>query len=238
MSLPLFKSACLSALLLSAAAPAFADNGASLQEWAEKARMEFASKQRYPRRALEAQAEGTVKLRVRVAADGTIEGFEIIERSGHKALDAEALDLISRVDPLPAIPGTAEDYSFVIPLQFRLSGAAASTKDVTVEKASNDLAKWRKAVERQVARRQTYPQYLVNRGVEGTLKLRLDIAADGTIEDSQVLRSSGNSDLDEEALLMAGDLDLPHLPEGMEGFSMVLPLKYEIAQERHTFARR
>lgn len=237
MSLTLVKTVCLSTALL-AAGPAFAETTPTLQNWAEKARMEFAAKQRYPRRALEAGAEGTVKVRVRVSRDGAVGGFEIIERSGNAVLDAEAIDLIARVDPLPSLPGVSEDYSFVVPLQFRLADGSASATAVKVEKASEDMTGWRQKVERQVARRQAYPQYLLNRGVEGAVKLRLDVASDGTVLDSTVLRSSGNADLDEEALLLAGDLDLPGLPAGMEGFSLVLPLKYEIAEERHSFARR
>lgn len=235
MPLSFVKSATLAALLMaSTPIPAFATD--TLQGWSDDVRREFAAKQRYPRRARQANIEGTVKVRVRVAPDGAISGYEIVERSGNDLLDTEALDLIARVDPLPAVPGAKVDQTFVIPLTFRLADSVAEA--LTLEQASDDMTVWQKQVKRQVAERQTYPQYLINRGVEGSVKLRVDVAANGLVKDALVLQSSGNEELDEEALLMAGDLILPKLPDGKESFTLVLPLKYSIKAERANFARR
>lgn len=238
MSLSLVKTATLSALMMAASTvPAFAAD--TMQDWAEEVRKEFAQKHRYPARAQKANAEGTVKVRVRVANTGSIKGFEIIQPSGSDVLDAEALDLIARVDPLPALPVEDENYAFVIPLSFKLQDAGADAEGVTLERAATDMNQWRQSVERQVARRQAYPDYLINRGVEGQVKLRLDVAADGSVVESHVLQSSGHQELDEEALLMASDLSLPKLPEGKDAFTVVLPLKYEIAKEEDSaFVRR
>jgi len=231
------KSATLAALMMaSITVPVFAAD--TLEGWADNVRHEFAAKQRYPRRARQANAEGTVKVRVRVSASGAVNGFEIVERSGNEYLDAEALDLIARVDPLPAVPGARDEQSFVIPLNFRLTDVAMSADRVTVEQPSDAMAEWQIKAKRQVALKQSYPQYLINRGVEGSVKLRVDIAANGLVTDARLLKSSGNEELDEEALLMAGDLRLPQLPEGKESFTLVLPLKYEIAAERTNYARR
>ncbi len=235
MPLAFLKSATLAAVLMaSATLPSFAAD--SLQGWADDVRQEFASKQRYPRRARQANIEGMVKVRVRVAPNGAISGFEIVERSGNDYLDAEALDLIARVDPLPAVPGAMADQTFVIPLNFRMEDSIAEAP--TLEDASGDMAAWQMQVKRQVVERQTYPQYLINRGVEGSVKLRVDVAANGLVTNTLVLQSSGNEELDEEALLMAGDLTLPKLPQGKESFTLFLPLKYAIKSDHGTFARR
>ncbi len=235
MPFSFFKSATIAAVLLaSTTLPSFAADG--LQGWADDVRQEFASKQRYPRRARQANIEGTVKVRVRVAPNGAISGFEIVERSGNEHLDAEALDLIARVDPLPAVPGATADQTFVIPLNFRMVNSVAEAP--TLEDVSDDMTVWQKQVERQVVERQTYPQYLINRGVEGSVKLRVDVAANGLVTNTRLLQSSGNEELDEEALLMAADLTLPQLPEGKDSFTLVLPLKYAIKAARVNLSRR
>lgn len=236
MSFSIIKSATLSAVLFAAASvPAVAAD--TIADWAQDVRDEFASKQRYPRTAIKANEEGTVKVRVRVAANGAVNGFEIVETSGSDALDAGALDLIARVDPLPAVP-TGEAHAFVIPLSYKLDGATAGAEEVSAEPVKTAMNKWRKSVERIVAGRQAYPAELLAEGVEGSLKVRLDVAADGSIVDSQVIQSSGNVQLDEEALLMAANLDLPTLPSGKNAFTVVLPLKYEIAGDKYSFVRR
>lgn len=237
MSLSLFKVAALSGLLISASAvPAFAAD--SIQEWADVVRQEFASKQRYPSRAKQANEEGTVKVRVRVSPNGAVNGFEILKSSGSELLDAEAIDLIARVDPLPAVPGGKDGYAFTIPLSFKLKDAGTAFDQVEFERDTTDMLSWSKAASRQILDHQTYPDYLINRGVEGSVKLRVDVASNGLVTDAQLLKSSGNEELDEEALLMAGDLHLPRLPEGVVNYSIVLPLKYKIAEERTIFARR
>jgi TonB family protein len=170
-----------------------------------------------------------------VAADGSVNGFEIVEASGNKALDAGALDLVARIDPLPAVP-TGKDHAFIIPLSYRL--ADSPIRKAKTEPAETAMNKWRKSVTRIVASRQAYPQALLASGVEGSLKVRLDVAADGSIVDSRVIQSSGNSALDEEALLMAADVALPTLPTGRETFTVVLPSKYEIADDKLSVARR
>lgn len=236
MSFTLTKSAALSAVLFAVASvPAVATD--TITDWANDVREEFVSKQRYPRLALNANEEGTVTVRVSVAASGAVNGFEIIETSGSEALDAGALDLVSRIDPLPAVP-TGEAHAFIIPLSYKIADERNSAKKTVSAQAQNSIAKWRQSVERIVAGRQVYPAQLLAKGVEGSVKVRLDVAADGSILDSQVIQSSGHAKLDEEALLMAANLDLPTLPTEQEGFTVILPLKYEIAGEDHTFVRR
>lgn len=236
MSFTLTKSAALSAVLFAVASvPAVATD--TITDWANEVREEFVSKQRYPRPALDANEEGTVTVRVSVAASGAVNGFEIIETSGSKALDAGALDLVSRIDPLPAVP-TGEAHAFIIPLSYKITDERRSTKKPVAAPAQNTIANWRKSVERIVASRQAYPAQLLAEGVQGSVKVRLDVAADGSIMDSQVIQSSGHAKLDEEALLMATNLDLPTLPTEQEGFTVILPLKYEIAGEDYAFVRR
>jgi protein TonB len=74
--------------------------------------------------ALELQLEGDVLVSARVDRSGALAGPPSVARScGHELLDEEALRMVSRAAPLPALPpdypeATAE---LRIPVRFRLA---------------------------------------------------------------------------------------------------------------------
>ena len=55
---------------------------------------------RYPTRARRRMWEGTVELRVAIRADGEIEDVHVLENSGHRILDQEALKTVRLASPL------------------------------------------------------------------------------------------------------------------------------------------
>jgi TonB family protein len=55
---------------------------------------------RYPTRARRRMWEGTVELRVAIRADGEIEDVHVLESSGHRILDQEALKTVKLASPL------------------------------------------------------------------------------------------------------------------------------------------
>ena len=59
----------------------------------------------YPRTARQARIEGVVMLHFVMDAQGKVISYEIAKSSGRPILDAEALALIQRAQPLPAIAG-------------------------------------------------------------------------------------------------------------------------------------
>jgi TonB family protein len=78
----------------------------------------------YPRAARQARIEGVVMLHFVMAADGRVQSFDIAKSSGRPVLDAEALALIQRAQPLPALPA---DYptptlDAIVPIEFLLAG--------------------------------------------------------------------------------------------------------------------
>lgn len=77
---------------------------------------------RYPRMALTRGQEGVVKVRFEVDSQGQLVSVEIIDSSGHRLLDKEALDLVKRVSPLPAPPAvaTGEQFRLDVPVSFRV----------------------------------------------------------------------------------------------------------------------
>lgn len=78
----------------------------------------------YPRAARQAHIEGVVMLHFVMNADGKVESFDIAKSSGRPVLDAEALALIQRAQPLPALPADfpTRTLDAVVPVEFSLKG--------------------------------------------------------------------------------------------------------------------
>jgi protein TonB len=76
----------------------------------------------YPRAARQAHIQGVVMLHFIMDAEGKVTFFEIARSSGRPVLDAEALALIQRAQPLPAIPAgyPTRVLDAVVPIEFSL----------------------------------------------------------------------------------------------------------------------
>jgi protein TonB len=77
----------------------------------------------YPRSARAARIEGVVMLHFVMDAEGKVLSFEIAKSSGRPILDAEALALIQRAQPLPALPASfpTRTLDAVVPIEFYLN---------------------------------------------------------------------------------------------------------------------
>lgn len=77
---------------------------------------------RYPRRSKLRNEQGVVMLRFIVSRDGSVSTSRITQSSGHKRLDKEAMSMIKRAQPLPAMPADMREASLnlVIPVKFEL----------------------------------------------------------------------------------------------------------------------
>ena len=76
----------------------------------------------YPRAARQARIEGVVMLHFVMDADGKVQSADIAKSSGRPVLDAEALALIQRAQPLPALPTDfpTKTLDAVVPVEFSL----------------------------------------------------------------------------------------------------------------------
>jgi protein TonB len=76
----------------------------------------------YPRAARQARIQGVVMLHFVMDADGKVTSFEIAKSSGRPVLDAEALALIQRAQPLPALPASypSRVLDAIVPIEFYL----------------------------------------------------------------------------------------------------------------------
>ena len=77
----------------------------------------------YPRTARQAHIEGVVMLHFVMDENGKVQSFEIAKSSGRPVLDAEALALIQRAQPLPALPADfpTRTLDALVPIEFHLS---------------------------------------------------------------------------------------------------------------------
>lgn len=200
-----------------------------LGTWGEMVYDAFASKQRYPKKALDSKLEGTVKVEVTVGQNGSIIGFKINQSSGHNVLDGSVLMILNRINPLPPLPEGLSSFNFKIPLRFNMDEQETKLDaDVQVAEATPDWKGWQRSVSRILARNQGYPTQLIEEGIEGTVRMKVQIGMDGTILAQQVIESSGNPLLDDEARDLMRRISFPKLPENRDSISLTIPLSYKI----------
>lgn len=91
------------------------DYTATLLAWLEQHK-------EYPRMARNRRQQGTVMLYFMLDRQGRVSASRIEQSSGYQTLDAEALKMLERAQPLPAIPDAMpnETLELVVPVQFFL----------------------------------------------------------------------------------------------------------------------
>ena len=95
--------------------------------------------------------------------------------------------------------------------------------------ATMDMASWKKAVAKKVAKKQKYPRSAIAKEIEGRAVVRLTVAADGTIASHEVVEATGADVLDREIPKLMKRLNpLPALPAGTEETSLRLPLDWRL----------
>lgn len=88
--------------------------------WQKKVADKITTNQRYPRSAVRKGIEGTAQVRIKVKQDGTILGFEVLKSSGADVLDREIGRLMTRINPLPAVPGDKKEVFLTMPMSWTL----------------------------------------------------------------------------------------------------------------------
>jgi periplasmic protein TonB len=90
-----------------------------MDAWSRKIAAQITAHQEYPRSAQIRNAEGLVKVRVTIDANGALVGTEIIQSSAFDVLNREAVKTIERAAPFPAPPGGAR--FLLVPLVWKLN---------------------------------------------------------------------------------------------------------------------
>ncbi len=101
------------------ASPQFGSAIPAVDDWSKKIAQKIIAQQEYPRSAQVRGAEGLVKVRVQVAANGTVTGMDLLQSSAFDVLNREATKTIERAAPFPAPPGGAR--TIIVPLVWKLN---------------------------------------------------------------------------------------------------------------------
>jgi len=77
---------------------------------------------RYPAESRARDEEGTAVVRFRIDRNGSVISSWIVSSSGHETLDQEALGMVQRAQPFPALPTEWDgDYmEFVVPIKWTI----------------------------------------------------------------------------------------------------------------------
>jgi protein TonB len=84
----------------------------------------LARAKRYPERALKRRMTGEGTIRIEIAADGSLSGFEIVRSTELAILDDELRPMLERASPFPKFPSDLHKNSLalVVPVAFRIGG--------------------------------------------------------------------------------------------------------------------
>ncbi|CAN5278714.1 hypothetical protein BH10PSE13_BH10PSE13_13700 [soil metagenome] len=88
-------------------------------------------------------------------------------------------------------------------------------------------ADWQKQVARVIASKQTYPRTAQMRGEEGTARVKVYVGADGSVQKTELVGTSGSATLDKEALALPVKAGALPAPAG-GATSVVLPLTWKL----------
>ncbi len=143
----------------------------------------------YPEAAIKANAEGATVLEFTVTQQGTVANIKVAKTSGNADLDAAAVRCAGVWHYKPATQdGKPVDVGWNATVQWRLHPSANETLPSPLPG--------------HVCR--NYPHGAVWDEAQGSVRVRFRIAADGTVKDAVVDKSTGNSDLDQAALACVG----------------------------------
>ena len=99
-----------------------ASTARSIVSWQNSVMLQINRHKRYPEAARSRDMQGVVQVHIEIDRGGRLLSSEIVRSSGHALLDEEALEILKRATPLPAVPVgmQGETFDFRIPIGFRI----------------------------------------------------------------------------------------------------------------------
>lgn len=94
--------------------------GAFAAEWSSKVAGLIAAQHSYPRSAQIRGEQGTAKIRISVDAAGKISNVELLEATGSRILDREAVRIPTKLGNVPPPPG-GKPAAIVVPISWKLT---------------------------------------------------------------------------------------------------------------------
>ena len=91
--------------------------------WQKAVALHLNKHKTYPGRARDRGEEGVATVWISIDRSGKVIASQLVTTSGSQLLDKEAVDLVSRANPLPRPPSDIMDlaYDFTLPIRFRIS---------------------------------------------------------------------------------------------------------------------
>jgi protein TonB len=128
----------------------------------------------------------------------------------------------------PRLPAPTTSAPVAIP-ERTAALPAAPTQGQATPQNSSALAAWRSRILAVIERNKRYPETSARRGEQGVAQVFFSLDRQGRVIDSRVVRSSGASALDEEALaLLRRAQPFPPVPPEILGdrVNLILPLRF------------
>ena len=128
----------------------------------------------------------------------------------------------------PRLPAPTTSAPVAIP-ERTAALPAAPTQGQATPQNSSALAAWRSQILAVIERNKRYPETSARRGEQGVAQVFFSLDRQGRVIDSRVVRSSGASALDEEALaLLRRAQPFPPVPPEILGdrVNLILPLRF------------
>jgi len=101
-----------------------ADEAEYYNHWSEK--ILRVGNQNFPQEALKKGIFGSLRLSVRIRADGSVAGIELLESSGHKVLDEAAIRIVRQAAPFepfpPEIRKNTDIFEIIRTWEFQITG--------------------------------------------------------------------------------------------------------------------
>jgi TonB family protein len=188
---------------------------------------------KYPAAARKANISGKVFVQLTVNTDGTVEDVNTINSLGY-GIDEEAMRVIQLAKWTPGKQsGKALRNRIIVPINFQLP---KSTEIFTAVEQNAEYPGGMKAFGQYLQENLKYPESAQKANHTGKVYIQFIVNTDGSADDFSVLKSTGDNDLDNEALRV---LKLAKWIPGKQSGRIVrsrftVPINFELAEEKIT----
>ena len=163
---------------------------------------------RYPKKCSAAGIEGRAFITFVVSSKGKIKDVEIQRSSGNKLLDKEAVRVIKKMPRWTPgkNKGEAVNVMFTLPVNFKLDKPATKVNEAGDDftfvhyDTQPEYPGGMKAFMEYIKLNRHYPEECVKNRIEGRVFVRFSIDTIGNVGAVEIMKSSGNKLLDEEAM--------------------------------------
>jgi len=157
----------------------------------------LAPQPQFPSTALSKGSEGLVKLRLVLSKDGSVASATVLRSSGDSVLDSTARTVVLKWKMKPgALKPSDLTKGRIEEIEFRQEAMRSATYPRGVDAGFRDEKEWKQWVHAPFP---YYPMDARRLRHMGTVLLSAEIGKDGQVTAVQITKSSGYSDLDEEA---------------------------------------